>query len=105
GVTQDVDLWVLDRSEQARGHLLAILSERRVNGRDDDVERREAVVGEIEGSVRFDVAFNTCEEPDAEAFRIDGPNAGRALDRAPLVQAVRHGQRPRVIGDGDVLQS
>ena len=47
-MAEDVDVRVLDRAQQPIGHLLPVLRERGVHRGDDDVERGEAVVGEID---------------------------------------------------------
>ena len=102
-MAEDVDVRVLDRAQQAVGHLLAFLVERRVHRGDDEVERGEAVVGEVERAVRLDVALDAGEQPDAEPLGVDRANARGVLERAALVEAVGHRQRLAVIGDGDVL--
>ena len=80
-MANDVDVRVLDRAQQPVGHLLPLLVESRVHGCDDEIERREAVVGEIERPVRLDVALDAGEDADAPDLRVQ-----RAA-RAPHVPA------------------
>ena len=104
-VAEDVDMRVLERAQQPVGHLLVILIERGVHRGDDEIERGEAVVGQVERAVRLDVAFDAGQQPDAGAFGIHGANASGVRERAALVEAVGHGERLAVIGDGDVLRA
>ena len=82
-VAEDVDVRILDRAQHAVGHLLAILIEGRVHRGDDEIESRQAVVGEVERAVRPDVAFDAGQQPDA----------GMSVERADP-RGVR--QRPRL---------
>ena len=81
---------LLDRAQQAVGHLLSILVERRVHRGDDDVERGEAVVGEIERAVGHDVALDAGED------RTPTPSASSARMRAACASA-RRSSRPLAI--------
>ena len=72
---------------------------------DDDVERGEAVVGQIERAVGLDVALDAGEQPDADALGVERADAGGVRQRAPLVEPVGHRQRLAVVGDGDVLEA
>ncbi len=73
--------------------------------RDDEIERGQALVVEIERAVRPDVAFDAGQQPDADALRVDRADARRVFERAALVEPVGHGQRLCVVGDGDVLEA
>ena len=64
-VAQDVDVRVLGGTKQPVRHLLPILIERRVHGGDHDVERREALVVQIQRAVRLDVALDARQQPHA----------------------------------------
>ena len=71
--------------------------------RDDDVELGEAVVGEIEAAVGEDVAFDSGEQREVLEASVQCPNARGVLERPALVEAIGHGERLAVVGDGDVL--
>ena len=102
-VADDVDVRVLDRAQEAVGHLLAVLVERRVDRGDDDVERGEAVVGEIQRAVRPDVALDAGEQPDA-VLAVERADPRGVRERARFVEAVGHRERLAVVGDRDVLE-
>ena len=104
-MAEHVDPRTLERAQDAVGHLRLILREVRVHRGDDDVELGEAVVGEVEPAVGEDVAFDAGEQRQALEASVQRAHAGGVLERAPLVEAVGHGQRLAVIGDGDVLVS
>ena len=105
GVAEDVDVGVLDRPQQPVGHLLAILVESGVHRRDDEIERGEAVVGEVERAVRPDVALDAGKQPDAvpvaSSARIRAACASARLSSRPLAMA----SDLAVIGDRDVLEA
>ena len=82
-MAEDVDVRVLDGAQQAVGHLLPILVERGVHRGDHEVERGEAVVGEVERAVGLDVALDAGEQADAE------PSASSARMRAACSSARR----------------
>lgn len=104
-VAQHVDVRVGDRLQQARGHLVAILIEGRVDRRDHHIEGGQAVVSEIERPVRADVAFDAREETDAVDLAVERADARRVLERPPFVEPVRHGERLAVIGDRHVVEA
>ena len=104
-VTDDVHRRMFNRLDHPSSHLRLVLLHRGMDRGDDDVEGGEAVVREVEGAVRQDVAFDTREHREAiERGRIRANALGRRV-RAPFVEAVGHGQRLGVIGDRDVLQT
>ena len=72
-------------------------------GRHDDVELREAVVGEIERAVGEDVALDAGQQRQPLEAAVQGADARGVLERAALVEPVGHRQRLAVVGDGDVL--
>ena len=88
-VRDDVDPGVGDRAEQPLGHLMAVLVERRVHRRHDEIEGGKTVVDEIEAAVGSDVALDPGEEAHAAGDAIGGANASGVLERARLVEAVR----------------
>ena len=88
-MAKNVHVRMFDRPQQAIRHLLPILVETGVHGCDDQVERREAVVGEIERSIGQDVAFNPGEEPHAVRRAVGRADARGVRQRAPR-QAVGH---------------
>ena len=80
---------VLDRPQQPVGHLLTVLVERRVDRGDDDVERGQAVVGEIERAVGPDVALDAGQQPDAGMRR-----PARECGRRARARGARRGRWP-----------
>ena len=75
---------ILERAQQAVSHLPVILIERGVHRRHHEIERGEALVGEVERAVGLDVAFDAGQQPHAGVPGIHRPNAGR-----PQLQATR----------------
>ena len=104
-MADDVDERVRDGAEHAIGHLRFVLVERRMDGRDDDVELGEAVVREVHRAVRTDVAFDAGQQRDAVEPVADLANAPGVREGAVLVEAVRHRERFAVIGNRQVLKS
>jgi hypothetical protein len=76
-----------------------------VDGRDDEVELGEAVVGQVHRAVGQDVALDAGEQRDAFEALADLADMRRVLERRRFVEAAGHRQRLAVIGDGDVLQA
>src|SRR5262249_58552981 len=75
----------------------------RMYGRDDKVELREAVVGEIQSPVGEDVALDACKQREAVESIVEGADA-RGMPECPcLVEAVSHGERTAMVGNGDVV--
>ena len=81
------------RAQQAVGHLLAILVERRVHRRDDEVEGGEAVVGEIERAVGLMSHSMPASSRTPTPSRVHRADARGVRERARLVEAVGHRQR------------
>ena len=102
-MAEHVDPRAVERAQDAVGHLRLILREVRVHRGDDEIELGEAVVGEIEPAVGEDVALDAGEQRQSFEAAVQRAHAGRVLERATLVEAVGHGQRLAVVGDGDVL--
>src|SRR5262245_42270078 len=86
-MAQHVHLWVLERTKQTVGHLVALHAERRVDRCDDDVEGGEAVVREVHRAVGPDVALDAGEYADAETLGIHLPDLCRVGQRAALIEA------------------
>ena len=101
-MAEDVHPPAVDRAEQPVGHLRFFLMERRVDGRDDEVQLREAVVGEIHRPVGPDVALDARQYRHALEAAVQAADRARVFERARLVEAVRHRERLTVVGDRDV---
>ena len=96
-MADDVDVGVLDRGQQASGHLLAGLVEIGVHGSNQDVEPGEKVVVPIKGTVRGDVEFGPVEDRNMVAASRLGQLA--ALLEGLVTGHPLHRQQRRVIGD------
>ena len=89
-MADDVHPGALDRAEQRVRHGRAVLPEPRVDRGHHEVERRQAVVGEIQRAVGADVALDAGEQRDA-------------LERAPISRmraacsSARRSSRPLAI--------
>ena len=69
---------------------------------DDEVEFGQSVFAQVHAAVAQDVALKSGKNADATLFLVERTNLAGEIDGAAFVQAVRHGQRLRVVGDGDV---
>ncbi len=74
-----------------------------VDAADHDVKLGERVFGEIHFAVAFDVAFEAGENAEREAGAVQIANLFGESHCALFIQAVGHGERFGMIGDGDVF--
>ena len=104
-MAEDVHPRALDRAQHALGHLRLVLVERRVDRGDDDVELREAVVGEIERAVgRMSHSMPASSRmPSSRAS--SARTRARVLERRGFVEAVGHRERLAVVGDREVCEA
>ena len=72
---------------------------------DHDVELRQAVVGQVHRAVGADVALDAGQQRDAVQFVVQRAHGRRMGECATLVEAVGHGQRLAVVGDGQIGQA
>ena len=70
---------------------------------DDEVEFGQRVFAQVHAAVAQDVALESGKDADATLFPVERANLACEIDGAAFIQAVRHGQRLRVVGDGDVV--
>ena len=104
-MAEDIDVRIGERLQDPVCHLCAVLVESGMHRGDDDVERGQAVVGQIERSVGSDIAFDPREEPNANPLGVEGTDARGVGERPSLVEPIGHRQRLTVVRDGDVLET
>ena len=81
-VADAVDVRVLDRGEDALGHLLFGDREGGVDAGDDPVERGDEVVGVVERAVEADVDLRAGEQAEAALALVPGARPPRSAPRA-----------------------
>ena len=101
-VGENVNLWVTERPHDSRSHLLTRLLEARVDGRQDEVELVQHLVGEVHRAVGEDSALAGGQDTDSMG-RLELPDPAHLSAQLVDAEAARDGIRPRVVGDGDVL--
>src|ERR1019366_6789197 len=94
---------MLDRLDDAGGHLLLRLIEKRVDAGDDVVEAGESLVVEIERTVPEDVALRALEDAEALERFIERIDLLLLLPDALHRETVGDVQRLRMIRDAEVL--
>ncbi|MBE3096479.1 MAG: carboxylesterase family protein, partial [Planctomycetes bacterium] len=92
-VADDIDHRRVHRPEDAVRHLTLVLVERRVDRRNHEVELGQAVLRQVEPTVREDVALDAGEQREAVQAPAGFPDAARVGQEAALVQASGHRQR------------
>ena len=88
-MADDVDVRILDGSQDAGCHLLPILRERQCTEAMTMSSSAREVVGEIHGAVRQDVAFDAGEQADA-VLAVLGADAAGVSANARLIEAIGH---------------
>ena len=71
--------------------------------RNDEIERCETILSQVQGAVRPDVTLDAGEDGDALYPTRNLANPGGMGERAPFIQSVGHCKRLTVVGDRHVL--
>ena len=102
-VAQHADIGVFNRAHHPCRHLFAALVKAAVDAGDDHIHLRQHVVVQVERAICQDVYFDPSEDAHPPLhLPVHLANALHVLQRALLVQPVRHGQILGVVGDSDV---
>ena len=99
---QNADVRVLDDPQQTVGHLRGLHVHVAVNTRDHNVELRQDFVIDIHAPVLQDVDFTARENREVLELLGNLPDFLDLIEQPLLVEAVRHGERLRVIRDGNM---
>ena len=95
---------MIHRAQDALGLFGARQVEAAVHRADHQIEPRQHVVRQVEAAVFQDVHLDALQQRDAVQLRIEAVDLVALLRELQRIEAVRHGEAARVLGDGEVFQ-
>ena len=104
GVRQHREVGMIHGAQDASGLLRARQMKLAVHRTDHQVEPAQHLVRQVEAAIFQDVHLDSLEQRDAVELQVEAVDLFALPRQLQRIEAMRHGQVARMLGDGEVLQ-